>query len=209
MDLVRNKKRFIEEKKKDLDPGLLKRGLDSLYIETRSVAEKIENGIKKIVQIKDIEELYDIKDETIAILDIQKKPYEAVLDTVSIVKKVNEQLCVIAKDVVLEDYQLYLFNIYNFDGVIFHLEYVDRKFMKEIEFLSAVMGIELIPFIKNETDLSEINRWNEVNVVSPLNEEIIKSKEFPKNVKIIKDINSDIDEKYANAVIEIKENLNE
>ncbi len=208
MDLLENKKRFIEEKKKDLNPNLLKRGLNSLYIETRSVTEKIDKGIKNILQIRDVEKLYNIKDEAIVVLDIQSSPYDAILDTVSIVKRVNKQLCVIAKDIVLEDYQLYLFNIFNFDGVIFHPGYVDKRFIKEIEFLAAVMGIELIPIIKNRSDISEINKWNEINVVSPLNEDVIKSEEFPKNVKIIKDIDSDIDEKYANAVI-IEENLSE
>ena len=204
MQIIEKKKLFIENKKKDLSEKLLKNSLGSLLVDVNDVYERIEAGLNKIMRIDNLDDLFSFDNtaETV-IIDIRNIDYSADLDKIAYAKRINENLCVISRDILLDAYQMYLSNMYNIDGILFDVEYIDSKELKEVFFLAGAMGIELIYGVKSESDLLKIREnCGDIRLVSPLQDGDFM-RLIPDNVIIVKDIDSNF--KTRRPYVEIAE----
>jgi hypothetical protein len=199
MSLLNKKKEIIKNKKKELSPYVIEMGLYMLFIEPNNVFENVvEKGVDEFFFIDDIDKLYDIKEEKTVVLDITDKNYDEYLDNIATAKHLNSSISVIVKDIVLEEYQVYLSRVYYIDALMFDISYLTTQTVKNIIPIAESMGITPIISIKSEMDLSKID-WSIVKIVS-LYDDALKSK-IPQNIKIVKDIDSPINPDYADVVV--------
>ncbi len=193
-ELIQQKKRFIEKQKQEFPEEFLKKALGGLLIVPADLYEFVNSGTKEAFTIEEIEDLYNITEKIVAVIDLTNKPYGAFLDAVGFAKHINEQLAVIVKDILLEEYQLYTFYMYNIDGVLFDLNALQQEELEKIVALAEVMGINLIPSISKNEDLKNIKRFEDgIRFVSTNNAEI--TKQIPENLKLVtteKNINADL-----------------
>ncbi len=200
MELAKKKKIWVENKKKDLPEEFLKQALGSLFIGVNSVYDRMEKGFREIKFLDDLNDLYKIKDDSIVMLDIENMEYSADLDSISYAKRMNEELCVVVKDMVVDKYQMYLYNMYGIDGVIFDTEDVDNGNLQEIIFLADVMGIELIYALGNSKEMKRIKECNgDIRVVMPKNDSFVES--IDKNVFLISQADHGQDKKHKHIFI--------
>ncbi len=203
MESIEKKIIRINNKKKDLPEKLLKQGLGSLFISVNSIYEKVQNGLKKIELLENFDDLHTKKGDVVVVLDIRDVNYDARLDNIAYAKRNNENLCVIVKDVLIEEYQMYLYNMYNIDGVIFDVKNVYEKDMKGIMNLASIMGIETIASLTSKDDLLRIgNYFDMMRLVVINNVNLLKY--MPKDVYIIKDEGTVINDKNVDIIIEHK-----
>ena len=201
MMLLDKKKLSIENKKKDLPKEFLKQSLGSLLIDVNDVYERVKNGLKVISLLDSFDDLYKEDGNGVVALDISNMGYDATLDNIAYAKRINENLCVVVKDILLDEYQMYLYNMHNIDGVIFDVGNVDGDELKNIVFLSQVMGIELIASLYSIQDLEKTSKYPEAFRVFMVSDDKLTEK-LPKGAFVIKDANSSHNENYS--YIEIK-----
>ncbi len=201
MMLLDKKKLSIENKKKDLPKEFLKQSLGSLLIDVNDVYERVKNGLKVISLLDSFDDLYKEDGNGVVALDISNMGYDATLDNIAYAKRINENLCVVVKDILLDEYQMYLYNMHNIDGVIFDVGNVDGDELKNIVFLSQVMGIELIASLYSIQDLEKTSKYPEAFRVFMVADDKLTEK-LPKDAFVIKDENSSHNENYS--YIEIK-----
>ncbi len=199
MNLLDIKKNMVKNKKEELPPHVIEMGLNMLFVEPINVFERIENGLKDINTIDDIEELYNIAHKATVLIDIRDKKYNEALDNIALAKQSNEQLCVIVRDILLEEYQVYLSRVYQIDGLLFDVSHLTTQMLKNIMFIAISMGITPILSINSEMDISKID-WEITRVVAVKDKNIINK--IPNNIKIIKDIDANFDS--ADVVIKEK-----
>ncbi len=199
MNLLDIKKNMVKNKKEELPPHVIEMGLNMLFVEPINVFERIENGLKDINTIDDIEELYNITNKATVLIDIRDKKYNEALDNIALAKQSNEQLCVIVRDILLEEYQVYLSRVYQIDGLLFDVSHLTTQMLKNIMFIAISMGITPILSINSEMDISKID-WEITRVVAVKDKNIINK--IPNNIKIIKDIDANFDS--ADVVIKEK-----
>ncbi len=203
MESIEKKIIRINNKKKDLPEKLLKQGLGSLFISVNSIYEKVQSGLKKIELLENFDDLHTKKGDVVVVFDIRDVNYDARLDNIAYAKRNNENLCVIVKDVLIEEYQMYLYNMYNIDGVIFDVKNVYEKDMKGIMNLASIMGIETIASLTSKDDLLRIgNYFDMIRLVVINNVNLLKY--MPKDVYIIKDEGTVINDKNVDIIIEHK-----
>ncbi len=184
MDLKKRKEKFIEKKKQDIPMVVMERNFNMLYAEPCDLYEEIGNDIKSINRIKDIEELYNVENEKSAvIIDMREKEYTPEMDDITLSKQLNSNLIVIAEDIILENYQVFLHRVFGMDGVIFNTSYVDKQTIKDILLSSLLLGTTPILKFDNEDEMKKIEDWSMVKVVLINNKQLITN--MPKNVKII------------------------
>ncbi len=199
MNLLDIKKNMVKNKKEELPPHVIEMGLNMLFVEPINVFERIENGLKDINTIDDIEELYNITNKATVLIDIRDKEYNEALDNIALAKQSNEHLCVIVRDILLEEYQVYLSRVYQIDGLLFDVSHLTTQMLKNIMFIAISMGITPILSINSEMDISKID-WEITRVVAVKDKNIINK--IPNNIKIIKDIDANFDS--ADVVIKEK-----
>ena len=203
MMLLERKKLSIESKKKDLPKEFLKQNLGSLLIDVNDVYERVRNGLKVISLLDSFEDLYKEDGNGVVALDISNMEYDATLDNIAYAKRINDNLCVVVEDILLDEYQMYLYNMHNIDGVIFDIGNVDKDDLKNIVFLSQVMGIELIASIHSIQDLEKTIEYPETFRVFMVADDKLTEK-LPKGAFVIKDESSPYDENNSYIVIKRK-----
>ncbi len=203
MMLLERKKLSIESKKKDLPKEFLKQNLGSLLIDVNDVYERVRNGLKVISLLDSFEDLYKEDGNGVVALDISNMEYDATLDNIAYAKRINDNLCVVVEDILLDEYQMYLYNMHNIDGVIFDIGNVDKDDLKNIVFLSQVMGIELIASIHSIQDLEKTIEYPETFRVFMVTDDKLTDK-LPKGAYVIKDESSPYDENNSYIVIKRK-----
>ncbi len=201
--LLERKKLSIESKKKDLPKEFLKQNLGSLLIDVNDVYERVRNGLKVISLLDSFEDLYKEDGNGVVALDISNVEYDATLDNIAYAKRINDNLCVVVEDILLDEYQMYLYNMHNIDGVIFDIGNVDKDDLKNIVFLSQVMGIELIASIHSIQDLEKTSKYPETFRVFMVADDKLTEK-LPKGAFVIKDESSPYDENNSYIVIKRK-----
>lgn len=201
--LLERKKLSIESKKKDLPKEFLKQNLGSLLIDVNDVYERVRNGLKVISLLDSFEDLYKEDGNGVVALDISNMEYDATLDNIAYAKRINDNLCVVVEDILLDEYQMYLYNMHNIDGVIFDIGNVDKDDLKNIVFLSQVMGIELIASIHSIQDLEKTSKYPETFRVFMVADDKLTEK-LPKGAFVIKDESSPYDENNSYIVIKRK-----
>lgn len=201
--LLERKKLSIESKKKDLPKEFLKQNLGSLLIDVNDVYERVRNGLKVISLLDSFEDLYKEDGNGVVALDISNVEYDATLDNIAYAKRINDNLCVVVEDILLDEYQMYLYNMHNIDGVIFDIGNVDKDDLKNIVFLSQVMGIELIASIHSIQDLKKTSKYPETFRVFMVADDKLTEK-LPKGTFVIKDESSPYDENNSYIVIKRK-----
>ncbi len=201
--LLERKKLSIESKKKDLPKEFLKQNLGSLLIDVNDVYERVRNGLKVISLLDSFEDLYKEDGNGVVALDISNMEYDATLDNIAYAKRINDNLCVVVEDILLDEYQMYLYNMHNIDGVIFDIGNVDKDDLKNIVFLSQVMGIELIASIHSIQDLEKTIEYPETFRVFMVTDDKLTDK-LPKGAYVIKDESSPYDENNSYIVIKRK-----
>ncbi len=149
MDIQR-KKELIKRKKAEVPPHIVEMGLNLLYVEPHDVKSRLEryNIIKRI----EIDDILDVSSDTV-FLDISDVPYDSELDNIGYAKQMNPDLAVIIKDVLLEEYQIFLNRIYQVDAIVFPVSHLNRSSLEKFIFISSSMGILPIPLIKSESEL--------------------------------------------------------
>jgi len=203
MTLLEKKKLSIENKKKDLSEEFLKQNLGSLLINVNDVYERVQNGLEAISLLDNFEDLYKEDGNGVVAFDISNMNYDATLDNIAYAKRINENLCVVVKDILLDEYQMYLYNMYNIDGVIFDIKNVEKDKLKEIVFLSQVMGIELMASVYSSQDLEKAKKYPETfRIFVTANDNLVEK--LPMDTFVIKDENSVADEKYSYILIKRK-----
>ena len=203
MMLLERKKLSIESKKKDLPKEFIKQNLGSLLIDVNDVYERVRNGLKVISLLDSFEDLYKEDGNGVVALDISNMEYDATLDNIAYAKRINDNLCVVVEDILLDEYQMYLYNMHNIDGVIFDIGNVDKDDLKNIVFLSQVMGIELIASIHSIQDLEKTIEYPETFRVFMVTDDKLTDK-LPKGAYVIKDESSPYDENNSYIVIKRK-----
>ncbi len=151
MDIGR-KRELIKKKKMEVPPHIVEVGLNLLYIEPHDVASRLRKlDMVKHVEINDI---FDVRDDTIFV-DISEEPYDERLDNIAYAKQINPELAVIVKDIILEEYQIFLSRIYQADAIVFPVAQLNRKILEKFIFMAGSMGILPIPIVtsKNEFDI--------------------------------------------------------
>ncbi len=201
--LLERKKLSIESKKKDLPKEFIKQNLGSLLIDVNDVYERVRNGLKVISLLDSFEDLYKEDGNGVVALDISNMEYDATLDNIAYAKRINDNLCVVVEDILLDEYQMYLYNMHNIDGVIFDIGNVDKDDLKNIVFLSQVMGIELIASIHSIQDLEKTIEYPETFRVFMVTDDKLTDK-LPKGAYVIKDESSPYDENNSYIVIKRK-----
>ncbi len=203
MNLIENKKLLIENKKKDLPKDFLKQNLGSLLIDVNDVYEKVKEGVKTITLVENLDDLYNENGDDIVAFDIKEMAYNAELDNIAYAKRLNEDLCVVVEDILLDDYQMYLYNMFNIDGVIFDVQNVDKEELKNIIFLANVMGITLIYSVRHENDLNKIKKYEKnIRFLAVDDDSLVES--LPDDAYIVKKTDSKLSKRYADIFIKRK-----
>ncbi len=168
MHPAETKREFINRKKEEFSPDFLKKALGGIFMPIHDLEMFVKEGVREAKRAGSPEDLLNMEGKRIAVIDLKSSDYSPELDTVGMAKRLNENLAVLAEDILLEEYQLYLLYMYNIDGVIFDLSYTDAGELKKIVDLSAIMGINLIPSISSAEEAELIKEFGDViRFVSP------------------------------------------
>ncbi len=189
MNLLEKKKEIVKNKKESLPPHVIEMGLNMLFVEPNNLLERIDSGLSTIDLVNDIEAISNIEGEKTIILDIRAMEYNEELDNIAYAKQKNEKLCVVVKDILFEEYQVYLSRVYQIDAILFEISHLTTQALKNIIFIAESMGLTPILHLKSEIDLKKID-WQFVKAVCVNDQSIMDN--IPGNVKIIKDIDSNI-----------------
>jgi len=149
MDIQR-KRELINRKKEEVPPHIVEMGLNLLYVEPHDVEHRLKRHdvIKKI----EIDDIFDISNDTVFV-DISDRPYDSKLDNIGYAKQMNPDLAVIIKDILLEEYQIFLNRIYQVDAIVFPVSQLNRKSLEKFIFIASSMGILPIPMVADEDEL--------------------------------------------------------
>lgn len=148
MDIQR-KKELIKRKKLEVPPHIVEMGLNLLYVEPHDMVARLQSS--KVINIVDIDDVLDIESETVFI-DISHEPYDSRLDNIGYAKQMNPHLAVVVKDIILEEYQIFLNRIYQVDAIVFPVSELNRKSLEKFIFIASSMGMLPIPMINSESE---------------------------------------------------------
>ncbi|WP_035587770.1 beta/alpha barrel domain-containing protein [Hippea jasoniae] len=151
---IEQKKIWVRQKKQEIPPHVLEMGLNMLFEEPRDIFSKLKNS--QPLKPLQLEQIIDAQ-EDLVFVDAIKMPYTAEFDNVGFAKQLNPKLNVAVKDILVEEYQVYLHRIYGFDGIIFPISHLTKKLTETFIFMCDSMGMLPIPIIENELDLEKIN----------------------------------------------------
>ncbi len=166
---INKKKRLIEEKKQEIPSHIIEVGLNLLYIEPHNIKQRLDN--LEILKKIEIENIFNLENKTI-LIDISEQSYNEILDNIGFAKQMNPELAVIAKDIILEEYQIFLNRIYQVDAIAFPVSYLTKKAVEKLMFMTDSMGMLPIPITQSNEDLEKIP--------NDLSKVIIYEKECPK-----------------------------
>ncbi len=198
MDKLEKKRKMLSKKMDELPIQALQVGLNASFNTSKDLVELINNGLKSIKILSNLEQLSQINIEDAILVDLRENAYGKDLDEIPFAKHANENLCIISKDIILDDYQIYLSRGYQIDAIMFDISYIDKENLKNMIFLMEYMGITPIFGIKSEDDIQKID-WQIASIVSVYKSKLLSS--ISDNVKVIKDTDSDIDDAKADLVV--------
>jgi len=150
---IEKKRELIKRKKEEVPSHILEVGLNLLYIEPHDVISRIKE--KTIIEQISLKDIFNATNKTVFI-DISEHPYDDALDNIGYSKQLDPELAVIAKDIVLEEYQIFLNRIYQIDAVAFPISPLNKKAVEKFVNVMESMGVLPIPIIDEENDLAKI-----------------------------------------------------
>ncbi len=165
---INKKKGFIKNKKHEIPSHIIEIGLNLLYVEPHNMEERLENlDVLEQIEIKNI---FNSRNKTV-LIDIYEQPYDEKLDNIGLAKQLNPELSVIVKDIILEEYQIFLNRVYHVDAIAFPVSHLTKKAVEKLMFITDSMGMLPIPIVQSKEDLEKIP--------SDLSKVIIFEKECP------------------------------
>ncbi len=166
---INKKKSFIKKKKQEVPSHIIEVGLNLLYVEPHHIKQRLNKS--QILERIEIKRIFDTENKTI-LVDISDQPYDEELDNIGLAKQLNPELAVIVKDIILEEYQIFLNRIYQVDAIAFPILYITKKAVEKLMFITNSMGMLPIPIIQSDEDFKKIP--------NDLSKVIIFEKECPK-----------------------------
>jgi len=160
---IKEKKELVKRRKSELPPHVLEMGLNMLFVEPNNVVEFFKKS--KSIQSANIEELNE-KDFNGVLLDLTDMPYDARLDNIGFAKQSNTSMVIVFKDLIVDEYQIYMHRIYGADAILFPVKPITSKLTEKVIFICESMGMLPIPIIEDEEDLSKITQWEFVRAVA-------------------------------------------
>ncbi len=150
---IKAKKEFVRVKKKEVPSHIIEIGLNLLYVEPHNMEERLkELDVLKQINLEDI---FSYESGSVMI-DIFEHPYNEELDNIGFAKQLSPDLAVVVKDIILEEYQIFLNRIYQVDGIAFPITHLTKKATEKFMFIMSSMGMMPIPIVDNNEDLEKI-----------------------------------------------------
>jgi indole-3-glycerol phosphate synthase len=75
-------------------------------------------------------------------------------------------MIVLFKDIILDEYQVYMHRIYGADVIIFPVDPITSKMVEKFAFICDSMGMLPVPLIENESGIEKIKNWNLIRMVA-------------------------------------------
>ncbi len=150
---IKLKKTFIKEKKREVPSHIIEIGLNLLYVEPHDMEEKLKD-VDTLEQIN-LDNIFDYENVSV-LIDIRKHPYNEELDNIGFAKQLNPDLAVVVKDIILEEYQIFLNRVYQVDAIAFPISHLTKKATEKFMFIMDSMGMMPIPIIETDEDLDKI-----------------------------------------------------
>ncbi len=150
---IENKKKWVELKKIEIPSHILEVGLNMLYIEPHDMLERLKS--RKTIESIKLDDIYEINNDT-CFIDISHIPYNEELDNIAYAKQLKPELAVIAKDIIIEEYQIFLSRIYQFDAIVFPIKLLEKKELEKFMSIINSLGMLPIPLIQNKNDTEKI-----------------------------------------------------
>ncbi|WP_022669956.1 hypothetical protein [Hippea alviniae] len=160
---IKIKKDLIKRRKNEVPPHVLEMGLNMLFVEPNDAAEFFKKS--GVVLPVDIEELNEKEFESV-LLDLTDMPYDERLDSIGFAKQNNTSMITVFKDLVLDEYQIYMYRIYGADAILFPVKPITSKLTEKVIFICESMGMLPIPLVEDEEDLSKITSWEFVRAIA-------------------------------------------
>jgi len=147
------KKGFVREKKREVPSHIIEIGLNLLYVEPHDMEERLKE-LDTLKQIK-LEHIFNYGSGSV-LIDIFEHPYNEELDNIGFAKQLNPDLAVVVKDIILEEYQIFLNRIYQVDAIAFPISHLTKKATEKFIFITSSMGMLPIPIVETEENLDKL-----------------------------------------------------
>lgn len=174
-EIIEQKIKYLEDKRKEIPYHIVEMGLNMLYEEPIDLKEifNIQKEYKIFeFQNYDLDKDYKIEKDIDALIINTDNTEGGTLESLAYAKTIFE-IPVIAKDVFIEEYQVYLSRIYKADGILIQPLFVDDEKLEKVSLLSIAMGITPVFELKTLQDIIRLKKFDFVEFVSVKNEELL------------------------------------